>query len=85
MTGRPDPGRLAIALCAILALVGSLAVMASTADARKAAPAWRNRAPNTLSAELQRCGDLGEPARADPRCRAAWDHSRARFFGARGS
>lgn len=81
MTGRPDPGRLVIALCAILALVGIMVVMASMANGRKAAPNKRDRPSNPLSVELRRCGDLGERARADVRCRAAWDESRARFFG----
>ena len=85
MTVRPDPGRLAIALCAILALVGVIVVMASMADGRKAAPNKSVRPSNPLSAELRRCGDLGESARVDARCRAAWDESRARFFGETGS
>lgn len=85
MTGRPDPGRLAIALCVILALVGIMVVMASMANGRKAAPSKRDRPSNPLSAELRRCGDLGESARADARCRAAWDESRARFFGEQGT
>lgn len=85
MTGRPDPRRLAIALCAILALMGVTVVMASMADGRKAAPIQSGRSSNPLSAELRRCCDLGEIARGDARCRAAWDERRAHFFGERGS
>ncbi len=84
MTGRPDPCRLAIAIGLIVTLVAVMAAMALV-HGRKASAPKADRSASPLSGELRRCGDLGEKARGDARCRAAWDESRARFFGERGS
>lgn len=84
MTGRPDPKRLAIAVGLIVALVTVITAMALV-DGRKTPPPKANRQASPLQAELRRCSDLGEEALSDRRCRAAWDESRARFFGETGS
>jgi conjugative transfer region protein TrbK len=82
---RPDIFRVA----AIAALVGVFVAALVTTHQRPAKPAVPQAPPVTapddpLSAELRRCSALGLQDASDPRCQAAWEENRRRFFGRSG-
>jgi len=82
---RPDIFRVA----AIAALVGVFVAALVTTHQRPASPVLPQApsisAPDEpLSAELRRCSALGPHDASDPRCQAAWEENRRRFFGRSG-
>jgi conjugative transfer region protein TrbK len=70
---------------AVIALVGVFVARLASIDRHPIAPAVPDipfaAGPDDLSAELRRCGALGEQDAEDPRCRAVWEENRRHFFG----
>jgi conjugative transfer region protein TrbK len=79
--GRSDLFRLA----AIVILVGVFIATLVAINRRPTTPAasdvLSSPTPDDLSAELRRCGALGQQDAEDPRCQAVWEENRRRFFG----
>jgi conjugative transfer region protein TrbK len=72
---------------AILILTATLIMTLSVIDRDAPAPVVRDtgvafaKEPDTLSAELRRCGAFARQDAEDQRCEAVWTENRRRFFG----
>ncbi|MFG1352671.1 putative entry exclusion protein TrbK-alt [Xanthobacter autotrophicus] len=77
--------RLEVTLITAILIAGLFVAVAMTGDRRADTLALTGGAPQArspdLSAALQRCKALTPEDGENPRCRAAWEQNRRRFFG----
>ena len=72
---------IAIALCAIAALVAAMELQRALEEERSAEPSAAV-SDDPLRETLQRCRSLApEALETDTACQAAWEENRRRFFG----